>query len=192
VPIAREELFVEIEDDFLEANPLLDLTARLVVSFEDKLCSDPAYNWVAKFARQHGYSMEITKSSNIRFHILEILGEDAEKIRDKLLRGPPIQVDGFYAVFSELTPTTNLDAPTGLNQLIYVTFLTNQKWVETVLTPAFHPLGPILRHAVTRRGINWFYSVLIAYNKPYFEPVLNVKCRDRSTRLELNYKSLAF
>jgi hypothetical protein len=30
------------------------------------------------------------------------------------------------------------------------------------------------------------------YNKPYFEPALNVKCQDRSTRLLLNYKSLAF
>jgi hypothetical protein len=156
VPIAQEELFVEIDDEYLEANPLPALASRLVVSFEDKFCSDPAYNWVANFARKHGYAMEITKSSNSGFHVLEIWGENSEKFCDSLLSGPPIQIDGFYAVFNELTPTTNLDAPIGLNQLIYVTILTIHNWVETALTPAFRHLGPVLRHSVTRRGINWF------------------------------------
>ena len=58
-----------------------------------------------------------------------------------------------------------------------------------------------LSHMLITRGINrvvqlWDFTTEhwapASDNKAYFEPVLNVKRRDRSTRLELHYKSLAF
>jgi hypothetical protein len=120
IPIAREMRRVEIPAEYLEEISLPPPSARVIVSFENKLCGDAADNWVSTCARQLGFQMEITKSANTGFHVLEIFGRDAEADVEKLLKKSPVEVDGIYAAFTELKDDSDLDFPVGFNQLIWV------------------------------------------------------------------------
>jgi hypothetical protein len=125
--------------------------------------------------------------------VVEIYGENAIATREKFLEGPPIEHTEKYAAFSKLHEDTDLDFPKGLTQLLYINFSTTHEWIDGVLIPAFAPIGPVLRHSVLRKGLQWVFNVLVEYNKGYFEHVLNVVVPHRPpAKLALNYKSLAF
>jgi hypothetical protein len=91
---------------------------RLIVSFKDQMITEEAKKWVRTFLQQNNIEMRFTHSLSTGFHVLELLGPDSamQPIFDKLLKESPIEVEGYYAAFSDIQNNTCIDNPVGLNR----------------------------------------------------------------------------
>jgi hypothetical protein len=108
------------EEDLIRMNirlpPLPPL--RLIVSFKDQMLTEEAKKWVGIFLQQKNIEMRFTHSSSAGFHILELLGPDSvtQPIMDKLLKDSLIEIEGYYAAFSNIQNDTCTDNPVGLKR----------------------------------------------------------------------------
>jgi hypothetical protein len=193
VPAAKEDIAVILSAEFVDLH-VEPYSARLEVSFKDKLQGPPARTWVEGFAAEQSISMQIQKIYQSGFHLLQIFGEveEADKARDKILEGSPHQYNGWWGTFSPIMACTDLEHPLGLKQIVAVTFTSDLPWLEEALPQAFGSFGKVLRHTCDRRGFTDFYCVIVEYSKSYFETKIRLLLPDREERLELNYKGLAF
>jgi hypothetical protein len=63
--------------------------------------------------------MRITHSASTGFHVMELLGPDSDTqlVFDKLIADSPIEIDGYFAAFSDIQNDTDTENPVGLNQV---------------------------------------------------------------------------
>jgi hypothetical protein len=137
VPTAKEALSVVLSEEFVAQRVIPPHSARVVVSFKDKLTGDSARNWIAEVAAKYSFQMEIQKFFPSGFHLVHIFGPEANAARDTLLVHSPINNRGWYATFSPLLDNTNLDRQVGLKQLIHVMFTSALPWLEDSLDKVF-------------------------------------------------------
>jgi hypothetical protein len=183
---------VTLSEDFLLLHVIDPYSARIAVTFEEKLTGSLAHSWIAGFAEEHKLDLKIQKSFLSGFHLLQISGEDPDSVREHLPWHSPCMHKGWYGSFNCIHPDTDLDYPAGMKQLIQVTFSSTLPWLEDALDTVFQSFGPVLCQHSTRKGMTDYYNVLVKYDKPYFETAIKLVLPDREEKNELSYKGLAF
>jgi hypothetical protein len=171
VPIAKDNVIIPLSDAFYLLHPFdTDEPVKVVISFQDKLFGTVADRWVTDFNQRFSLRLRIQKSSITGFHILGIGGVDAEQVQANLLRDSPLLFNNIWASVSPFTPSTDIDNPIGLTQLVYISFTHDEAWVEDALEDifTFEQVGRLVNYRRLSRDNSWFYSILCEYNRNYF------------------------
>lgn len=121
VPVLRDGPTREIPNDFASEHVVQPPSAHLVISFQDKIDGHLATNWVKDFAAAKGLRLKLEPSFANTYHILLVIGEDADATTANLLALAPLSSKGHYASLSPFDPDLDLRQPRGLKQLIHVT-----------------------------------------------------------------------
>lgn len=168
VPILKDSLIHELLDDFAVEFVMQPPTANLIISFQDKIDENLASIWIRDFAATKGLRLKLEPSFVGSFHVLKIIGEDADLIVANLLLLSPLLSKGHYATLSPFQEDIDLCQPKGLKQLIQVTFSSTLDWVEKGLPLISADIGTYLRHKKEKKVGSFFYPSLVKFKLDYF------------------------
>lgn len=100
VPVLKGGLTRELLDDFAAEYVVQPPTTNLIISFQDKIDGHLASIWIRDFAATKGLRLKLEPSFAGSFHVLKIIGEDANLIAVNLLLLSPISSKGHYTTLS--------------------------------------------------------------------------------------------
>lgn len=96
--------------------------AKVFISFQDNIDGHLAATWVWDFATSRGLKLKLHPNLANSFYILKIIGEDCDNIVANLLLLSPLISKGHYTTLTPFDRAIDLRQPTGLKQLLHVTF----------------------------------------------------------------------